>query len=792
MNKKDFQKVCDPCAINPIELVLLKNAGKGVEKKRTSQDATLLSIYYRVKTQAPTVSEDGKSIVLPRTEDARYSVSLWGSSNTAVIGTDFRLTQPLEDMDVYLFYEVTNLETGESLHMDDPISVRVKGKYDAAQKNRPCVLPAIREWKGEDGTFAFGGRIAVADGIAYDAALIVRSYIEGMMKTEVTLTREAPQCGDICLTLVPDLALCDEGYVMVIDDVLEIKASAYKGLVYAGASLTQMLMQSGNALPKGMMRDYPQYGVRSVMLDVARFYMPLDYLIEVTKYAAFFKLSEFHVHINDNQGEQTHAFRVESKRYPALNSGIAPEHVYTQEDYKAYQKEMRKYGIDVVTEIDTPAHARCVGAHDPSLMLSGSMINVENPDAVAFVKSLFDEFLDGEDPVLQSKKFHIGVDEYEWQKAEQVRAYLNEISEYVAAKGIHPVVWCSLNDTPPTGKYQGYGGTTPVSTTAIQEYYSKDTAKLPLLLEGGYHFISAEGRSLYIVPVGPTGFHDGFDLEKLYRGWEVGNVTPDEAPMRQGHPLLLGAEACVWYDSNVGCTEFDIFGRSKEQIVLMSEKCWLGEKSEGSTYEDFQGKVDTLAAMSPLANPARFVSSASDLIADYDLSTLANGQIKDRSANGYDATATDLALDAALGGVLLDGKGCISLPFRGVAFPYAVSFALQISEYVCENAVFFGGRDGALLLNVDGTGKIGLSQKGYVLIFDHVLPMDQMTQYRIECRKGKICLYANGELAAQAENYKSVYEKPIREGGCPTFVLPTEQIGLGIKGCLRSLRIEKL
>ena len=146
-----------------IELTPLEFKGERVEKERTSADATLLSVYDRVRVQAPTVSEDGKSIVLPRTEDARYSVSLWGSSNTAVIGMDLRVTQPLEDMDIHLFYKVTNLETGESLHMDDPISVRVKGKYDAAQKNRPRVLPAIREWKGEDGTFCFGGRVVASD-----------------------------------------------------------------------------------------------------------------------------------------------------------------------------------------------------------------------------------------------------------------------------------------------------------------------------------------------------------------------------------------------------------------------------------------------------------------------------------------------------------------------------------------------------------------------------------------------------------------------------------------------------
>ena len=771
------------------EMIPLEFKGERVEKERTSQDATLLSIYYRVKAQAPTVSEDGKSIVLPRTEDARYSVSLYGSSNTAVVGMDLCLTQPLEDMEVNLFYQVTNTQTGESLHMDDPIRVRVKGKYDTAQKNRPRVLPAIREWKGDDGSFGFGGRIVAPDDTAYDAALIVKSYIEGMTKKEVTVTRELPQCGDICLTVVPDLTVGDEGYVMEIDDVLTIKATTYTGLVYAGATVTQMLMQSGNALPKGMMRDYPQYGVRSVMLDVARFYMPLEYLREVTRYAAFFKLSEFHIHINDNSGEQSHAFRLESKQYPALNSGIAQEHVYSQEDYKNYQKEVRKYGIDVVTEIDTPAHARSVGAHDPSLMLSAGQIDVENPDAVAFVKSLYDELLDGDDPVLSSRKVHIGVDEYEWQKAEQARAYLNEISAYVAQKGRIPVAWCSLNDTPPTGKYQGLGGTTPVSNTAIEEFYSKNASKLHVCLEGGYQIISAEARSLYIVPRSDK-FYDYLDLRHLYCNWEVGNVTPNEAPLGTGHPLLLGTESCFWYDHNVGCTEFDIFDRLKGQIVLMSEKGWFGEQTADSTYEDFQSRVDTLAATSPLANPARYVRSCTDRVVDYDLNAVANGQIRDLTENGYAAVAVEL--DASAEGLLLDGKGYISLPFGSVGFPYAVSFALQISDYVCENAAFAKGKDGALLFNVDGTGKIGFSQKGYVSLFDFVPPVEQTVQYRIECRDEKTCLYANGELVAEAVPYQSIYEKPIRGEEAPTFVMPTEQVGLGIKGCLRSLRIEKL
>lgn len=148
------------------------------------------------------------------------------------------------------------------------------------------------------------------------------------------------------------------------------------------------------------------------MLDVARFYMPLDYLEEVTKYAAFYKQNEIHIHINDNGGEQSTAFRVESKKYPAINSSLNPDEIYSQEDYKAYQKNVKKLGIDVVTEIDTPAHAGFVALYDPDLMLDGYHIDLNNDDAVNFMKSLFDEFLDGEDPVFQNSKFNIGTDEY--------------------------------------------------------------------------------------------------------------------------------------------------------------------------------------------------------------------------------------------------------------------------------------------------------------------------------------------------------------------------------------------
>ena len=63
------------------------------------------------------------------------------------------------------------------------------------------------------------------------------------------------------------------------------------------------------------------------------------------------------MHINDYwSGSGYSAFRLESEVYPMI---VAEDGYYTKDDYRQYQKDMKKYGIDVITEIDTPYHSEC-------------------------------------------------------------------------------------------------------------------------------------------------------------------------------------------------------------------------------------------------------------------------------------------------------------------------------------------------------------------------------------------------------------------------------------------------
>lgn len=558
-----------------------------------------------------------------------------------------------------------------------------------------------------------------------------------------------------------------------------------KGIKYAGATIAQIMMQTdNNSMPKGLMRDYPEYEVRSTMLDLGRFYMPLDYVEEVTKYAAFYKLNEIHLHINDNNGEVNPSFRVESKLYPEINSSLDPDEVYSQEDYKAYQKEVKKYGIDVVTEIDTPGHSGFVWLYNQNYTYNadGYNLDLSNEAAKAFVKSVLDEFLDGDDPVFQNQKFNVGCDEYTVGDNELLRAYMNELIEYVNNKGYQTRLWSGLNV-----KGKPYGGNTAVSNEAVFHYWGEGYADLQVHLEGEYPIINNWGIHLYVVP-NVSYLPDYLNIRNLYETWTAGVFQG--GTLQPGHPLLKGAEAALWYDVNVGASEFDMFDRFRDMIMLMSEKNWYGGRTETvNSTADFMDRAATLGAKAPGVNPDRSVESESETIVKYDFGELNAGIVQDSSGNGYDATVQNLSVKN--GALVLDGNGYVSLPFQSVGYPYTVKFKMSISGNTGSNAIMFSGEDGTMYYNYKGTGKIAYERKGYTYVFDYVVPTDVMTDFALTCTTPDIDrelhLYVNGASVAVGKLVETNYKTPTTTNS--TFVLPTEKIGSGMIGSLKSMEI---
>jgi len=743
-----------------------------------SEEANMENQLNAILETVPVLSEDTSKIIPPSFADIEgYSVELFGSSNEAVIALDGTVYQPLEDMNVSLMYKIVKADDVDYSYIDHTkeVTITVPGKYTKEQgdNERPQVMPDIREWKGGKGEFVLSdsSRIVIGDKAIMDAAEAVQYYFSEMADIELEITTDAATEGDIVLALTDDKELGKEGYTADIGNIITVNAYNDTGLVYAGATLTQIVSNNG-AVPYGIMRDYPAYEVRSCMLDVARAYIPLDYVEEITLYMAYYKMNELHLHINDNSGEISYAFRLESETYPAINSNLDGKY-YSKESYRQYQKNVQKYGIDVVTEIDVPGHSGFASLYDSSYVVDGINLDVTNPEVLTFVKNIFNEYLDGDDPVIQSNKIHIGGDEYGVKTLHsEARDFINAVSEHVRAKGYSPIIWYSH-----TNNRLSYDNA-PTNDNIIGawvDYYSEFSE----MVEAGYSFINQNHPALYIVPSEYTRYgFDYYNIESIWSSFEVNNLHNLTVP--KSHPQLLGAEGCLWNDAATGFSEVDIFDRFRDQILIMAEKNWYGEKTSDQTADNFIQRAESAQGAVPGANPAREVKSDGDIIASYSFDENGN----DNSKNGYHATLTNVEIKD--GCAVLDKEGYISLPFGAVGNNYTASFRFFLNKDTDENAVLFEGKDSVIYANYKGTGCIGYERKGYNYILDYVIPENEWVNVTLTCDNDETILLIDGIEVARGKYHTVTISGTLDSS---SVVLPVEKIGAGISGMIDDLVI---
>jgi hexosaminidase len=735
---------------------------------------------------------------------------------------DLAFHEPINDMTANILYRVTNKEDrSDTAVSDKDIPISIKGTYTREEGDNPVpnVIPGLREWKGYKGNFTLtpSSKIVVdaRNGEALkETAALIQGYFKNMLeKKMVIVVRPKPSAGDIFLTLdQTQNFLGEEGYLLEIDDHITITAGKPKGILYGGTSITQILYQSPtkDAIPKGISRDYPKYEIRSGMIDVGRMYIPLEYIQEMAEYMAWFKLNEIHMHINDYRaGANYEGFRVESKKYPEIN---AKDGYYTQEEYIAYQKHMKKYGMDVVTEIDTPYHAESFRAVNPDMMLPSAKgyLDITTPEKRAivypFIESLFDEFLGkdihDQDRVFLSSQFNIGTDEYDKKYSEEMRAYTDHFINYVNDKGYRARLWGSI------GK-NGFDGTTPISNKATMNIWAPYWSDVQEMYDLGYDIINTNGTDLYIVPLGNAGFPDYLNIKDKYDTWDVNKFITTKtsgkgsAEMPLAHPQTKGAAFALWNDLTAytgGLSSFDIFDRYKDAVMLVAEKTWYGEKTAGQTSEQFMERVDAVQTRTPNSNPARFVESKSNFVVKYDFEKIKAHKVQDQSGNGYNTKIHGGKLvEGPTGKALkLDGSSYFELPVSSMGFPYSVAFDIKLEKGSLANATLFSGKDGAFYLNMDGTGKMGYERNeptsegsnskfvNYQFTHDYALPEEEWHHVILVGDNRETNLYVDGKKVSTSRQANKLEG---RSNDSSTFVLPLEKIGFGVRGTIDNFEI---
>lgn len=743
--------------------------------------------------EAPQIN--GNKIVLPAVPDG-FEISLYGCDNKQVVAMDGTITRPLEDMDINVLYQVKNLNDETDIaYSEADINFIVPGAYNKEESinAKPNVMPGLREWKGNEGEFTLSknSKIVVKDASLEATAKQIQFYLKEMIKHELEIVTSGEKSGDIVLVKDGSVDnLGKEGYTLAIDDMIEIKSNYETGILYGGISITQMFSQNDgmNNVAKGLARDYPKYEVRAGLLDVARTYIPMEYLQEMTIYMAYYKLNEVQVHVNDYWGATGYsAFRLECDTYPMIT---ATDGSYTKEEYRQYQIDMKNYGINVITEIDTPYHAECFRNVPGVKMLKAGALDIREQSSYDVIEAVLDEYLDGPNPVIQSDKFHIGTDEYDKSYSEQMRKWTDHFINYVNDKGYDTRLWGSLGS-------RGFNGTTPVSNDATVNLWAPYWADVKETYNAGYDIINTCGGWLYIVPGANAGYPDRLDIASLYDKFDVNNFSPSRnagqgtAIMPIAHPQTKGGQFCVWNDMTSyggGFTWFDIYDRFIDAVMITSEKTWYGEKTDGQTAAEFVERANKLNSVVPGANPGRVVESKGENITAIDFETIKNGKAVDTSGNNYNATLNNAIIEKANGNNIatVNGDGYVALPYKSIGYPYTVMVDIKLDSNTSENTQIFSGDDGVMYANIDGTGKIGYSRSGYNFTFDYELPKDTWVNLALTCDQKNTTLYINGKAITTGINMGTAINN---RKDSSTFVLPVEKILNNAKGSVDNIKI---
>ncbi len=232
------------------------------------------------------------------------------------------------------------------------------------------------------------------------------------------------------------------------------------------------------------------------------------------------------------------------------------------------QRLGQQYGVNIIPEIDIPAHSLAFAHYRPELgsdKYGRDHLDLYNPNTYTFLDSLYKEYITGENPVFIGPDVHIGTDEYDVRESEKYREFTDRYLKYIQSLGKQVRMW---------GGLRWLKGKTPVhAKDVIMNAWSYDWVDSFQSLKDGFKLISTCDTWLYIVPA--TGYYREFlDTEWLYTNWKPEKINSKET-LPDGTPGLIGGMFAVWNDhSGNGISEKDVHIRTMPAIKVLSERMW--------------------------------------------------------------------------------------------------------------------------------------------------------------------------------------------------------------------------
>lgn len=199
------------------------------------------------------------------------------------------------------------------------------------------------------------------------------------------ITPAEPQ-KSVDISFIYDSKADKDSYSLSVNDSgVRVYASDYEGAMYAVATIRQLyktdITDNKNLTASciEIKNDKPLYSWRGIQLDESRNFFGMDTVKKLLDFMSLYKLNRFHWHLTDDQG-----WRIEIKKYPLLTeigskrkgtqlhswSGVERDDTpyeghYTQDQIKEIIDYAKKRCIEIIPEIDFPAHcASAIAAYN--------------------------------------------------------------------------------------------------------------------------------------------------------------------------------------------------------------------------------------------------------------------------------------------------------------------------------------------------------------------------------------------------------------------------------------------
>ncbi|WP_394825459.1 beta-N-acetylhexosaminidase [Pendulispora albinea] len=406
------------------------------------------------------------------------------------------------------------------------------------------------------------------------------------------------------------------GYELDVDPSrILVRANTGAGLFAAVQTLRQLLpvtiegssTQTGPwQVAGGHVLDYPKFGYRGAMLDVARHFFPEGTVKRYIDHLARYKLNYLHLHLSDDQG-----WRIQIDAYPRLATyggstqvGGGPGGYYTKAVYTDIVDYAAARYITIVPEIDMPGHTNAALASVAELncdnkakpLYTGTDVgfstfcmDAQHRDVVVkFVGDVVRELA----ALTPGPYIHLGGDEASSTSEPDYLAFEQRVMPLVAQAGKKLIGWHEiLKANPETSAIPQYWGTTPTDSS------------VQAAAKRGLKILLSPANKAYLDMKYNRNTPLGQDWAGLIEARDAYNWNPASYLTGVSSSSVAGIEAPLWTETltTLAHIEYMIFPR----LPALAERGWA---SANQTWDQFKQR---LAAQGPRWKKANITYYAS-------------------------------------------------------------------------------------------------------------------------------------------------------------------------------------